>query len=99
MSRRALAHYTARPYTQHRHEYSVAHPNVGDQDPELKNSPIALESDEDTEALREEIEDAAICYFNNETFRNGALVQSGSLMLRCERGIWVPVGSSDPDNP
>lgn len=77
----------------------MAHPQVGDQDPERKNSPIAADSDEETVLLRSEIPEGAVCYFNDESFSQGALVQSGSLMLRCDSGVWVPVGSSDPDNP
>ena len=77
----------------------MAHPDVGAQDPELRNSPVALENDEETELLREEIDEDAVCYFNNEAFADGAIVQSGTVMLRCDRGIWFPIGGSDPDNP
>lgn len=77
----------------------MSHPQVGDQDPEQKNSPIAAEMDEETQLLREEIPGDAVCYFNGEAFGQGVLVQSGSLMLKCDRGIWVPVGSADTDNP
>jgi hypothetical protein len=65
--------------------------DVGDQDPEQKNSPIALESDEETVLLREEIPEEPFCYFNSEVFSDGAVVKSGTLMLSCDRGIWVPV--------
>jgi hypothetical protein len=77
----------------------VAHPDVGAQDPELRNSPIAIESDEESLLLREMIDDDTICYFNDEVFPDAQVVQSGPVMLRCDRGIWVPIGSSDPDNP
>jgi len=77
----------------------MTHPQVGDQDPERKNSPIAVDSDEETVLLRAEIPEGAACYFNGESFPHGGVVQSGSLLLRCERGVWVPLGSSDPDNP
>jgi hypothetical protein len=77
----------------------VAHPDVGAQDPELRNSPIAIESDEESLLLREMIDDDTICYFNDEVFADATVVQSGPVMLRCDRGIWVPIGSSDPDNP
>jgi len=77
----------------------MAHINLGDQDPELKNSPIAVDDDEDIVPLRDEVSEDAICYFNNEAFAHGTIIQSGALMLRCELGIWVPIGSSDPDNP
>ena len=78
---------------------NMTHPQVGDQDPEQRNSPIAIETDEESQLLREELPGDAVCYFNGEAFSNGTTVQSGSLMLRCDRGIWVPMGSSDPDNP
>ena len=77
----------------------MSHPQVGDQDPEQKNSPIAAETEEETQLLRQEIPADAFCYFNGEAFQQDTLVQSGSLMLKCDRGIWVPVGSVDTDNP
>lgn len=76
----------------------MTHPQVGDQDPEQKNSPIAIESEEETQLLREEIPGEAVCFFNGEAFDHGTVVLSGSQMLRCDRGIWVPVGSTE-DNP
>lgn len=79
----------------------MAHANVGGQDPELKNSPI-VDDDEDEEldaAPIDEASESAVCYFNGESFAPGTIVRSGTLMLRCEFGVWVPVGGSDPDNP
>lgn len=64
--------------------------DLGAQDPELKNSPIAWETDEDTEALRESIAGDALCYYNGSVFADGELVRSGATVLRCDRGIWVP---------
>ena len=77
----------------------MTHPQVGDQDPEQKNSPIAIEGDEEIMLLRQEIPGGAACYFNGEAFDQGALVQSGATILRCDRGIWVPVGNVESDNP
>ena len=77
----------------------MTHAQVGDQDPELKNSPIAVESDEESQLLREEIPGDAVCYFNGEEFSQHEIVQSGSLVLRCDRGIWVPLGSSSAEKP
>lgn len=77
----------------------MSHPRLGDQDPEQKNSPIATETDEETQLLRQEVPGDAVCYFNGKAFEQDALVESGSLMLKCDRGIWVPVGSVDTDNP
>lgn len=64
--------------------------DLGAQDPELKNSPIAWETDEDTEALREALAGDALCYYNGTAFPDGELVRSGTTILRCERGIWIP---------
>ena len=65
---------------------------LGAQNPELKNSPIAWEGDEDTETLRESLPSEPICFFNDREYANGAIVVSGSTRLRCERGVWVPAG-------
>lgn len=70
-------------------------PDVGAQDPELRNSPVAWEADEDTDALREEIPGDPVCYFNNEAFDHDAFVRSGTVLLRCDRGIWLPDGPED----
>ena len=39
-------------------------PQVGAQDPELKNSPIAEEEDEDTDVIRQQVPGEPVCYFN-----------------------------------
>jgi len=57
----------------------------------ITSSPIALESDEETVLLREEIPEEPFCYFNSEVFDHDAVVKSGTLMLRYDRGIWVPI--------
>ena len=72
--------------------------DVGAQDPELKNSPI-WESDEESEALREEGPGEPVCFFNNEPYDHNTVIKSGTVLLRCDHGIWVPAGPSDPDNP
>lgn len=64
--------------------------DLGAQDPELKSSPVAWELDEDTEALRETVAGDALCHFNGRTFSHGATIRSGSTILRCDRGIWIP---------
>lgn len=74
-------------------------PDVGPQDPELRNSPIAEEGDEDTEVLRQELPGEPVCYFNDRAFLDGDYVRSGTGLLRCDHGLWLLVGSSDPDNP
>lgn len=65
---------------------------VGAQDPERKNSPVAWEADEDTEALREEIPGEAVCFYNDRAYPHGTLVLTGDARLRCDYGLWVPAG-------
>lgn len=72
---------------------------LGAQDPELKNSPIAWEGDEDTDTLRESVPGEPECYFNNRAFRHGTVISSGSVRLRCDRGLWVPAGSTSASKP
>jgi hypothetical protein len=74
-------------------------PILGNQIPELKNSPIAWEGDEDTEALRETLPSEPVCFFNDREFKHGVIVSGEGVRLRCERGIWVPAGPGDPENP
>lgn len=73
--------------------------DVGSQDPERRNSLIAAETDEDTEVLRQEIPPEPICYFNDEAYADGTVVKSGTGLFRCDKGLWVSAGSSDPTNP
>jgi hypothetical protein len=74
-------------------------PQVGAQDPQLKNSPIAEEEDEDTDVVRQQVPGEPVCYFNAKAYENGSYVASGPQLLRCTYGIWVDSGSSDPGNP
>jgi hypothetical protein len=67
---------------------------IGTQNPELKNSPIAWEGDEETETLRESLPSEPVCFFNDREYPNGAVVISGSDRLRCERGVWIPTDSA-----
>jgi hypothetical protein len=76
-----------------------SYPNVGAQDPELENSPIADESVEESEDLKQEMPGEPVCMFNGVSFPNGSYVLSGSGLLRCDYGIWIPAGPGDPDNP
>ena len=73
--------------------------DVGAQDPELRNSPIAPEALDPDPTLRQQAAESTFCYFNGRVFDNGVMVKSGTGMLRCDRGIWVPAGPADPDNP
>jgi hypothetical protein len=74
-------------------------PNLGAQDPELENSPVAWEGDEETETLRQSAPVEPFCRFNGQRFADGTTVKSGTILLRCSQGIWVPAGPSDRDNP
>lgn len=72
---------------------------VGAMDPELPNSPILEELDEDADALIQQAPEEPFCQFNGETFPNDELVISGTTVLRCYRGVWVEAGPADPTNP
>jgi hypothetical protein len=74
-------------------------PQVGAQDPDLPNSPIADEEDEDTDVVRQQVPGEPVCYFNGTSYQHGTFVQSGSQMLKCSYGVWVDEGPSDPRNP
>lgn len=74
-------------------------PHVGAQDPELQNSPIAEEEDEDTDVVRQQVPGEPVCLFNGTSYPHGTYVVSGSQLLKCSYGVWVESGSADPDNP
>jgi hypothetical protein len=74
-------------------------PQVGAQDPELPNSPVADEEDEDTDVVRQQVPGEPVCLFNGRTFKNGEYVASGSQVLKCHYGVWVESGSTDERNP
>lgn len=74
-------------------------PELGPQDPNLLNSPIIGEMDEDREFLRQNAPDSAHCLFNGQRFDDGAFVRSGTVMLKCQAGNWVESGPGDPENP
>jgi hypothetical protein len=66
-------------------------PQAGAPDPELRNSPILDDVDEE---LPDELElETGVCYFNNVAYPMGQYVLSGSELLHCEeRGVWVRKG-------
>jgi hypothetical protein len=72
---------------------------VGAMDPELRNSPVAQEFDEDSDTVRQLMPGEAVCYFNGRAFAHDEYVCSGSQVLRCRYGVWIEAGSADPDNP
>ena len=73
-------------------------PHVGAQDPELKNSPIAEEEDEDTDVIRQQVPGEPVCYFNGAEYKHGTYVVSGSQLLQCSYGVWVESAAEDPRN-
>lgn len=81
------------------HEHHRSLPQVGAQDPELRNSPVAEEEDEEMDVIRQQQPGAAVCWFNGEEYPHGAYVASGSEVLRCHYGVWVDSGSADARNP
>ena len=74
-------------------------PDLGAQDPELKNSPVVTDLDEETDVRREAVPETAVCYFNSAPYAHSTTVKSGTSLLRCEHGLWVPAGPADPANP
>jgi hypothetical protein len=65
-------------------------PDVGAADPELQNSPILDDSDEDFPELGGE---TASCYFNGVSYPLGQYVRSGDEVLQCVRpGVWSRQG-------
>lgn len=74
-------------------------PDVGDQDPAERNSPIAGEADEETQFLRQDVPGDAVCWFNDVSYKDGTFVKSGTVLLRCDRGIWIEAGPADAGNP
>jgi hypothetical protein len=77
------------------------HPEqLGAQDPERKNSPVALEADDDVESLRETIpDDEPACYYNDLSYTHGTVVESGTMLLRCDHGVWIPAGTGPSGKP
>lgn len=72
---------------------------VGAPDPELRNSPVLEELDEDYELLAQEAGEQPVCFFNGASYDDGHYVCSGSgELLHCHRGTWVREGTCDPEN-
>lgn len=72
---------------------------VGDQDPERQNSPVFDESDDLEFYPIEDEGGVSSCFFNDTSYADGSFVQSGTTLLRCDHGVWMVAGNSDPDNP
>ncbi len=75
-------------------------PQVGAADPERRNSPLQTDPAQSFELLREQVGDeSAGCYFNDVYYGEGSDVLSGSTYLRCQRGIWIEIGTQVPISP
>jgi hypothetical protein len=72
---------------------------VGAQDPELENSPIAEEEDEDTDVVLQQVPGEPVCFFNGTSYKHGEFVASGSQVLKCTYGVWIEAGSTDDFSP
>jgi hypothetical protein len=78
----------------------TAHPpQLGAQDPERKNSPVAWEQDEEVDAVREMVPEEPTCFFNDRAYVHGTIIGSGSALLRCDNGVWVPTGPAVAGKP
>ena len=74
-----------------------ARPQLGPPDPELNNSPIFDEADNDDLSLDYELE-SGVCYFNDAAYSVGQYVCSGNELLRCEnRGVWIREGTCEEE--
>ena len=71
---------------------------VGAPDPELKNSPIEQEGDEEREFIKQQVPGEPVCYFNSQSYDSGSYVCSSNILLRCDYGVWIQAGSCDPEN-
>ncbi|HEX6259281.1 MAG TPA: hypothetical protein VFZ51_01420 [Woeseiaceae bacterium] len=60
---------------------------------------MACEADAETHLFRQDQPDEANCYFNSVGYPDGSYVKSGSVLLRCDGGIWIEAGPSDSENP
>ena len=74
-------------------------PSVGAMDPELRNSPVAQELDEEIETLRQQVPGDQVCYYNGQSYPHGEYVESGGQVLKCVYGVWVEAGPADRHNP
>jgi hypothetical protein len=73
--------------------------DVGPQDPELRNSPIAWEylDEEDWPGTAEEEQPG--CFFNGVAYSNGTIIRADDAVLECGNGFWIPVSTDDSAPP
>jgi hypothetical protein len=63
--------------------------------PELKNSPIILDINDEREIIETEIPEERACYFNGDCYPHDSYIKSGNTVLRCDRGAWVEAKTPD----
>jgi hypothetical protein len=73
-------------------------PHVGAPDPELKNSPIVEDTEDEFESAMQGMGESAVCHFNDAPYEDKSYVCSGDELLRCQRGVWLRAGTCDPDH-
>lgn len=62
---------------------------------ELKNSPIINSLSDEQEMIETEIPEERVCYFNGKSFEQGVHIKSGTIILQCDRGVWVEADMPD----
>lgn len=73
--------------------------DVGTQNPDLRNSPIAWEYLDEEEWVGATAEEQPGCFFNDVAYADGALIRCDDAVLECRHGFWVPLATGDPENP
>jgi hypothetical protein len=73
--------------------------DVGSQNSELRNSPIAWEYLDEEESVGTMVEEQPGCFFNGVAYGDGTFVKSDDAVLECRHGFWIPVATGDPENP
>lgn len=74
-------------------------PDVGDQDPTRRNSPIVRQDDFEAGPPTRDLPEEARCFYNAVAYPHGSYVKSGTALLRCDSGVWVEAGPADAANP
>ncbi len=74
----------------------LKHPiDLGSPVPELKNSPIFSNIDDEQAMIEAQIPEERMCYFNGEIYQHGTFIKSNSIILQCDRGVWVEAQKID----
>jgi hypothetical protein len=73
--------------------------DVGPQNPDLRNSPIAWEYLEEDEWVGTSEEEQPGCFFNGTAYQVGSLIRCDDAVLECRNGFWKPIMTGDPENP